>query len=195
LKSNLELILASTSPYRAALLSRLRLPFVQAGSEVDEDSFKSKILDPLELTKTLAFEKASSVFRGNPSSIIIGGDQVSTFNGEILGKPGDRDKAIAQLIKLQGATHQLMTSTCILSEKEKVLWTEVTTLKMRPLTEEQCIRYVQKDNPIDCAGSYKIEEHGITLFESIEGDDQSAIVGLPLIRLTQELTRMGFQVP
>lgn len=147
------------------------------------------------LTETLAREKAKSVFDKNPEGLIIGGDQVSLFQNEILGKPGTIEKAVEQLLKLQGSSHELVTSTCLISKDRETLWTEITKLTMRALTEEECLSYVKKDNPLNCAGSYKIESLGISLFERIEGDDQTAIVGLPLIRLTTELRKAGFLVP
>lgn len=162
---------------------------------MDEDSFKDKISDPKELTETLAKEKAKSVLKTHPDTLVIGGDQVSLFKNEILGKPGTPEKAVEQLLKLQGETHELMMSTCILYEDKEVLWTEITSLTMRSLSEKECLSYVQKDNPIHCAGSYKMECLGISLFEKIKGDDQSAIVGLPLIRLTTELRKLGYSVP
>ncbi|MCR9205212.1 MAG: Maf family protein [Halobacteriovoraceae bacterium] len=190
-----KILLASTSPYRAALLERLCLSFDTQNSNVDEDSFKAQISDPKKLTETLAKEKARSVLEKNPSALVIGGDQVSLFNNEVLGKPGTPENAVEQLLKLQGNTHELVTSTCILLEDIEVLWTEITSLTMRPLTEKECLSYVKKDNPIQCAGSYKMECLGISLFEKIKGEDQSSIVGLPLIRLTTELRKLGYSVP
>lgn len=190
-----KLILASTSPYRAALLERLSLSFEKVGSDVDEDSFKEAISDPRELTETLAYEKAKSVLEIHPDAIVLGGDQISLFKDEILGKPHTVENAVNQLLKLQGKSHQLITSTCLLSKDEKILWTEVTTLTMRSLNEAECLSYVQKDSPLNCAGSYMIEKLGISLFEKIEGADQTAIIGLPLIRVTTELRKRGFDIP
>lgn len=193
---NKRLILASTSPYRASLLERLMLSFDKIDSEVDEDQFKEKISNPRELTKTLAFEKANSVFKKNPKAFVIGGDQVSLFGQEVLGKPGSFDRAVDQLMKLQGKTHQLVTSTCVLGpDSFEENWTEITTLSMRKLSEEECASYVRKDDPLFCAGSYKIESLGISLFEKIEGEDQTAIIGMPLMRLTSVLRKTGFIIP
>ncbi len=190
-----ELILASTSPYRRDLLKRLGLPFNCVPSQVDEEVYKDKILDPTELTQTLAFEKARSVADLYPNAIVIGGDQVSLFQGKILGKPHTIESANQQLSMLQGKTHQLVTATCVLGPNLKAAWVEIITLKMRPLDPEEIKRYVEKDSPLDCAGSYKIEQLGISLFQEIDCFDQNAIIGLPLIKLSEILRGQGFQCP
>lgn len=190
-----ELILASTSPYRRDLLKRLGLPFNCVPSQVDEEIYKDQILDPKELTETLAFEKARSVADLYPNAIVIGGDQVSLFQGNILGKPHTIEGANQQLSMLQGKTHQLVTATCVLGPNLKATWIELITLKMRPLSPEEIKRYVEKDEPLDCAGSYKIEQLGISLFQEIECFDQNAIIGLPLIKLSEILRGQGFQCP
>lgn len=190
-----EIILASTSSYRAALLERLFISFKTQDSGVDEDVFKEQITDPQLLSETLAKEKALAVYKMNPKAIIIAGDQLLCFEGEILGKPGSQEKAIAQLQRIQGKTHELLTSTCLISEKEIILWTEKIQLTMKVLNKEECSRYVLKDNPIDCAGSYKIESLGISLFDHLTATDHTAIVGLPLIRLSKELKKLDVEIP
>ena len=190
------LILASTSPYRKELLERLMIPFQTQDSQVDEDQFKNDISDPLVLTKTLAFEKAKSVFNHKEDSYIIGGDQIGLFENQILGKPKTKENAVVQLRKLAGKTHELITSTCILGPNGFVYeWTSHTTLRMRSLTLEEIKRYIDKDDPLNCAGSYKIESVGISLFESIQTEDSTAIVGLPLIELSKVLRTLGFELP
>jgi septum formation protein len=190
------LILASTSPYRKELLERLMIPFQTHDSQVDEDQFKNDISDPLVLTKTLAFEKAKSVFSHKEDSYIIGGDQIGLFENQILGKPKTKENAVVQLRKLAGKTHELITSTCILGPNGFVYeWTNHTTLRMRSLTLEEIKRYIDKDDPLNCAGSYKIESVGISLFESIQTEDSTAIVGLPLIELSKVLRTLGFELP
>lgn len=199
-----KIYLASTSPYRRQLLSRLALPFDYRNPEVDEDNFKEKIVDPRELTEVLAREKANAVAskllkEGEKNFIVIGGDQVSVFNNEILGKPGTKEGAIEQLLKLQGQTHTLETATAISSAQSGTLkfevWRETIHLTMRPLSREEIERYVDYDKPLDCAGSYKIEGLGISLFKQIEGQDQTAIIGLPLMMLSERLRGFGFNVP
>lgn len=188
----MKLILASTSPYRKALLEQLHLPFVTHDSEVDEEKYKREISDPIELTKCLALEKAKSVHQKFPEAIVIGGDQVSVHNKEILGKPGTRENAVDQLLKLQGSTHQLVTATCVFDNTGKSFeWIETINLSMRPLNREQATKYVEIDEPLFCAGSYKIESLGISLFDKIDCEDQSAIVGLPLLKLASILRSLG----
>lgn len=191
-----DLILASTSPYRRELLERLQIQFETSDSKVNEEPFKEDITDPMVLTKTLAYEKARAVFKDHPNAYVIGGDQISLFEGEILGKPGSKEAAIVQLRKVAGKSHQLITSTCILGPGGHMYeWTNQTTLTMRKLSLDEIKRYVEKDDPIHCAGSYKIESLGISLFESIETEDSTAIVGLPLIELSKKLRELGFSNP
>ena len=187
----MTLILASTSPYRKALLEQLQLPFKTVDSEVNEEKYKREIKDPHQLTKTLALKKAMSVFEKNPEAIVIGGDQVSLFHGEILGKPGTKQKAEEQLHKLQGNKHQLVTATCLKTPQQTFEWTEVIDLTMRKLSPDQIRKYVEIEEPLFCAGSYKIESLGINLFESIQCSDHTAIVGMPLIKLGTYLRECG----
>lgn len=191
-----RLILASASPYRKALLERLHIGFEGIASEVDEDQYKEDIKDAVELTKALAKAKARSVYRTHQDAYVIGGDQVSLFNHEILGKPHIEENAIKQLLKLQGNSHELVTATCLLGPNgHEKTWVERIKLTMRPMSESEIKRYVEKERPLDCAGSYKIEGLGISLFEKIEGHDQTAIIGMPLMSLASRLREVGFQVP
>lgn len=191
-----RLILASASPYRKELLERLNLEFEGIASEVDEDQYKEDIKDAVELTKALAKAKARSIYGTNQDAYVIGGDQVSLFNHEILGKPHTEENAIKQLLKLQGNTHELVTATCLLGPNgHEKTWVETIKLTMRPMSESEIKRYVEKERPLDCAGSYKIEGLGISLFEKIEGHDQTAIIGMPLMSLASRLREVGFQVP
>jgi len=191
-----SLILASTSPYRRELLERLQIPFEALDSKVDEAPFKEDITDPLILTKTLAYEKAKAIFKNHPNSVVIGSDQISLFNDELLGKPKSKAAAIIQLRKMAGKSHELIPSTCILGPQGYVYqWTNHTLLKMRELTLEEIKRYIEKDDPLHCAGSYKIESLGISLFDAIETQDSTAIVGLPLIELSKKLREIGLSNP
>lgn len=190
-----KLILASASPYRKELLERLGLPFEAQASQVDEDVYKEKISDPKELTETLALAKANSVFEKNSKALVIGGDQISLFEGNILGKPHTVEGAFKQLKALKGKTHQLVTATCLKGPALELVWTEVMTMTMRELSDDEIHRYIEADKPLDCAGSYKIEGLGISLFEKISGDDHTSIVGMPLISLSYHLRAQGFQIP
>lgn len=189
-----KLILASTSPYRKELLNKLNLPFKSIAPNVDENLFKEKIDSPQKLAEVLAFEKAHCVFE-REGGYVIGSDQVLDLEGEILGKPGSFDKAKEQLTQMQGREHKLITSVCLISSDGIENFSVISTLKMRNLSSEQISRYLKFDTPYDCAGSYKMESLGISLFESIQTSDPNAIIGLPLIRLTKELNNLGWNIP
>ena len=193
----MDLILASTSPYRRALLERLGVPFRCVGPPVDEAILKAELtgVGPRELAERLAMAKAAGVAEREPGAIVIGGDQLVSFDGSILGKPGTADQAVAQLTAMSGRSHELITSLVVLHARKTYAWTDVTILTLRPLTREEIDRYVETDKPLDCAGSYKLEARGITLFEQIESNDHSAITGLPLIALTTILRTIGFAIP
>lgn len=186
------LILASTSKYRKALLAQLGHAFEAVAPGVDEDCLKSQHLSPTQLAMELARLKAQAVFNARGDSCVIGSDQVCMHNGEILGKPMTRENAIAQLKKMQGGHHELITAVCLISPLGETHFHNRTILHMRPLTEEEITRYIDEDRPLDCAGSYKLEAKGIKLFERIEMDDYTSIIGLPLIQLNNHLLKMGY---
>lgn len=185
----LKLILASTSPYRRELMDRLGLPYQAVPPEFDENSLKGKIKDPVALAQALARGKADSL--ATPANCVIGGDQLVSFEGRILGKPGTAAAATEQLGKMQGKTHELITAVCLIYQNERTEFVDRTRITLRPLTESEIRNYVERDNPIDCAGSYKIEKAGITLIEKLECNDPSAIQGLPLIHLSAVLRKYG----
>ncbi len=190
-----ELVLASTSRYRAALLERLGIPFRTRSPVCDESVLKSTDKDPVRLARALALQKAASLRKHEPSATIIGADQVLSFQGQIFGKPMTAERAIDQLASLSGQTHQLITSLIVLTPERTLLKTEVATLHMRQLTRPEIERYVAAEEPLDCAGSYKVESRGISLFERIESHDQTAIIGLPLIALVSILRELGYEIP
>ncbi len=190
-----EVILASSSVYRRALLERLGIPFRCVAPADQEEKYKLRGLAPRVLAEELARAKAESVARQFPSAIVIGSDQLATIDGQVLGKPGTPENAIDQLALLAGRTHELVTAVYLVGPVENVAFQNITRLTMRPLSSEQIARYVARDRPLDCAGSYKIEAAGIMLFERIETDDFSAITGLPLIQLTSALGQMGVCLP
>lgn len=190
-----SLILASTSPYRREQLQRFCLSFEALAPECDEDAFKNKGLSVEELAQTLAYEKAKSLQEKHPEPVIIGADQVAAVDGTILSKPGKRDKACEQLMMLQGKTHQLLTAVCVLDGDKKYEHLEVANLTMASLNEQQIERYVEKDLPLYSCGSYKIESFGIALFDKIEVQDFTSIVGLPMLYLGRTLRQVGFQFP
>ena len=190
-----RLVLASTSSYRRQLLERLRLPFSCEAPGVDEDAVKRNTPEPLAVVRELAKQKALAVQKQHPDAIVIGGDQAATLDGAILDKPGTAAAAHAQLQRLQGQEHQLLTAVAIVHPGGLCEFLDATFLRMRPLTAVEIERYVAADQPLDCAGSYKIEGLGIALFQRVQGEDQTAIQGLPLLRLAQELRGLGLQVP
>lgn len=186
-----QLILASTSRYRAMLLKRLGLDFTAVAPDVDE---RAVDLPPVELSQELAKQKALAVFQQYPNTVVIGSDQVPALDDLILTKPGTTERAAAQLEALSGRTHRLITSVCVASPAGVELHTDIHRLTLRPLTRRAIESYVQRDQPLDCAGAYKIESLGISLMQKIEGDDFTAITGLPLIATTQMLANAGISV-
>ena len=192
-----ELILASTSKYRRELLERLRVPFRCVAPTVDEAAEAAKLStsDPALLAGHLARLKAQDVATREPQAITIGSDQVCAYRGQILHKPGTAEKAREQLQQLQGKQYELLTAVSVFQGREVVTWVVKTHLFMRKLSKDEIARYIAADEPLDCAGSYKIESLGISLFESIQGSDHTAIIGLPLIQTAQVLRELGAAVP
>lgn len=191
----MALILASTSPYRRELLMRLGIPFSCHPSGIDEDKFKVDGIGPVELARTLATEKALSIVITNPLATIIGCDQVVDVENRIIGKPETLERAVEQLSLLQGRSHRLVTAVCIWHEGMIHTHVDLTRLTMRPMSIEAIVRYLTADKPLDCAGSYKLEARGISLFDRIESEDYTAIIGLPLIATTTILKRCGYVIP
>lgn len=190
-----HLILASSSKYRIELLSRLNIPFESKSPEIDEELIKNKIKNPIELVKKLSFLKANKIAKKYPNSTIIGSDQVICLDQTIFDKPLSVDNAILQLRKLSGHQHSLITAVTIIKKEQSITFHNITLLKMRDLNIQEIESYVKKDQPLDCAGSYKVESLGISLFDSIDTSDFTSIVGLPLIQLTSNLKSLGFKIP
>jgi septum formation protein len=189
------LILASTSPYRKAQLAKLRIPFECLSPHVDEEAFKQSEQDPRKLALRLAVEKAQAIAKTRPDAVVIGGDQLVSFQGEILGKPHTAEQAVAQLLRLAGQQHALITAIAVCHQGTCQAHVDETRLWMRPLDRETAQRYVQAEQPLDCAGSYKIESQGIALFERIETEDHTAITGLPMLTVARLLNALGIAVP
>ncbi|MFY9343559.1 MAG: nucleoside triphosphate pyrophosphatase [Planctomycetota bacterium] len=189
------LVLASTSAHRRQLLARLGVPFECERPGVDEDAVKRGVRDPLALVQELARRKALAVAARHPSAIVVGGDQAASIDGIVVDKPGTAANAAAQLTRLAGREHRLLTAVAIAHPRGLVEWVDTAVLIMRPLTGPEITRYLAADSPLDCAGSYKIESLGIALFDRIEASDQTAIVGLPLLRLCRELRALGVPLP
>lgn len=188
--------LASTSRYRRALLTRLGFAFECVDPAVDEAPFQAAASSPDALVRRLAREKALAVAARVGSGLVIGSDQCAALGSTMLGKPGTDAKALAQLQMLRGTTHELWTAVAIVDASsgriEEAL--DRTRLAMRPLTDTQLAEYVRRDMPLDCAGSYKIEQAGTALFSRVQCDDPTAIEGLPLTAVVGLLDRFGFDV-
>lgn len=188
------LVLASTSKYRRELLGQLGWDFEAVAPGVNEDEAKSSFSTPLEMAIGLSKLKAQAVYLKNPHTCVIGSDQVCTLNGLIFDKPGTHEKACQQLQKMQGKPHELITAVTLMSPLGIKSFVNKTTLHMRALSFEQIKNYIDEDMPLDCAGSYKLESRGIKLFEKIDMNDHTSIIGLPLIELTSELLSMGYSL-
>lgn len=190
-----SIILASTSPFRAELLRRLQVPFESAAPNCDETPRPGET--HRELVLRLAEAKARSLASAHPDSLIIGSDQVAELDGAILGKPGTDDKARRQLAACSGRTVRFHTGLCLLDTGPDIAQVDevVFDVVFRELSEAQIAAYVEKEQPLNCAGSFKSEGLGITLFSALRGDDPNALIGLPLIRLCDMLAERGLTLP
>lgn len=189
----MRLILASTSPYRRELLARLRLPFETARPEVDETALADE--SPSQTAQRLAAAKAAAVALREPGAWAIGSDQVAELDGRPLGKPGGREAAIAQLVAMSGCEVLFLTALSLQRDGIALHALDVTRVRFRSLHADEITRYVDTEQPFDCAGSFKSEGLGITLFDSIESQDPTALIGLPLIALGGLLRKAGFALP
>ncbi len=177
-----QLILATSSPYKRRLFRRLGVDFDAVGPEIDELRRQGEA--PEELARRLAVEKARAVQREYPDAWVIGSDQVAALGDVVFEKPGGIEGAVAQLKQLQSKTHRLISAVALATPDGDVeTATAICEMVMRPLTDEQIRRYVRQDQPVDCAGAYKIEEAGVKLFEATRCDDPTAIEGLPLTKV------------
>ncbi|KMN22337.1 Maf family protein [Pseudomonas helleri] len=191
----LPLLLASSSVYRRDLLSRLRLPFTCSSPDIDESHRPGE--SALELVQRLSLEKAKALAASHPAHLIIGSDQVAVLNDQIIGKPHTFDKARQQLLNASGASVSFLTGLTLLNSQTGHHQTDCVpfTVHMRHLSAEQIERYLHAEEPYDCAGSFKAEGLGVSLFQRTEGDDATSLVGLPLIRLVDMLLAQGVALP
>lgn len=189
------IVLASTSKYRQTLLSKLHLPFEAAKPNCDETPLVDE--SPQDLVCRLAEGKATSLANVYPEALIIGSDQVACFEGTILGKPGNRSNAIAQLMACSGRTVTFHTGLCLHNAAKNTSRTirEDFHVHFRALSQQQIERYVDQEQPFDCAGSFKSEGYGICLFERLEGRDPNSLIGLPLIALLELFAHEGVCLP
>ena len=189
------LILASTSRYRAALLERFGLPFTAEDPQVEESTRKGET--PRARAFRLAESKAEAIATRFPNALVIGGDQVPATSTTILDKPGSAANCREQLKLLSGSTAEFYTACTVrcVEAGVKLSHVDTTAVKLRPLSDAEIDRYIERERPFDCAGGFKAEALGITLFERIDTEDPTAIVGMPLIWLASALRGTGFQVP
>ncbi len=189
------LLLASTSRYRAALLERFGLPFTAEDPRVEESTRKGET--PRARAFRLAESKAEAIATRFPNALVIGGDQVPATSTTILDKPGNAANCREQLKLLSGSTAEFYTACTVrcVEAGVKLSHVDTTAVKLRPLSDAEIDRYIEREKPFDCAGGFKAEALGITLFERIDTEDPTAIVGMPLIWLASALRGTGFQVP
>lgn len=189
-----QLILASTSPFRRELLARLELPFTVQAPDVDETRQPRE--DASALVARLAEQKAQAVASQHAAALVIGSDQAAVLDGEIIGKPGDHARAMAQLQRASGQAVTFHTGLCLLdtASGRRQIAVETFRVLFRALTPVMIDRYLRREQPYNCAGSFKSEGLGIALFERLEGDDPTGLIGLPLIRLTRMLEAAGVAV-
>lgn len=188
-----KLILASTSVYRRELLERLRIPFSVISPEVDETPLSGE--STLDLALRLATAKARAVAKDHPSAWVIGSDQVADLCGTALGKPGNFERALAQLQLMRGARVTFHTALCLMHGEIETTLCVPTEVTFRKLSDAVLEAYLHAEEPYDCAGSAKSEGLGISLLESIESNDPTALIGLPLIALSSLLRDAGFLIP
>jgi len=190
----MHIILASSSPFRKELLDRLQITYDCFSPNVDETLLENE--SPDHYVRRLAELKAQTIADKHPNSVVIGSDQCSVINNNILGKPGDFDSAFTQLKTAQGKTAIFHTGVCVIQSSsgfcdvDNVLY----QVSFRELSDEQIIHYLNIEEPYNCAGSFKSEAYGISLFSSMQGSDPTALMGLPLIRLILMLESVGVKI-
>lgn len=191
----LPLLLASSSPYRRQLLDRLRLPFVCASPDIDENQRPHE--SATALVKRLAQEKAMALATRFPDHLIIGSDQVAVLGDQILGKPQTFERALQQLSTTSGKSVTFLTGLALYNSQTGRCQIDYVpfTVHMRVLDQARISRYLHAEQPYDCAGSFKAEGLGVSLFRSTEGPDATSLIGLPLIRLVDMLMEEGVALP
>ena len=190
-----RVVLASTSPYRAELLRRILPDFIRAASRVDEAPLPGEA--PADRASRLARAKARAVAADHPGALVVGSDQVAELDGRVLRKPGDAATARGQLQACSGREVRFHTAVCLIDTRSDLGASaqDLTRVRFRELTRGEIERYVERERPLDCAGSFKAEGLGITLFERIDSEDPTALVGLPLIALARLLREAGLGLP
>lgn len=192
--SSRKLILGSSSKYRKALLDRLSIPYTVQAPDVDETPLSGEA--PQALAQRLALAKARAIAQLHPGSVVIGSDQVADLHGEPLGKPGNHERAVAQLRRMRGQTVIFQTALAVVCEETGFCQTDLAAVRVRfrDLSDTEIENYLHAEQPYDCAGSAKSEGLGIALLEAIDNDDPTALVGLPLIRTCRMLRAAGIDL-
>jgi len=190
-----QIVLGSTSPFRKELLQRLNLDFITDSPDIDETPFKNET--PTDYVVRLALEKAKVVAKRHPGCLIIGSDQCSVLEGNIRGKPHTHENAVKQLTQSSGKKVSFLTGLCLYDSSDDSFQLEMVPfhVNFRILSTREIESYLRKETPYSCAGSFKSEGLGITLFKSLEGEDPSALIGLPLIKLSEMLRLKEIQLP
>jgi septum formation protein len=189
------IVLASSSTYRQQALARLGLEFASRSPSIDESRLAGE--SPESMVQRLAIEKARAVAQQYPDALVIGSDQTAVIDNTTIGKPGTGPAAVRQLQYASGRIVDFLTAVCLLSPAatEPLLHLDQTRVHFRTLTLEEIERYITAESPLNCAGSFKSEGLGITLFEKVENNDPTALVGLPLIGLATLLRQAGVSLP
>ena len=190
-----RIILASSSSYRRGLLDRFLDNYETISPDVDESNDQG--LTPEELATYLARKKAEAIAINARNALIIGADQLAVRDDQVLGKPGDHQKAVEQLLAASGKAVKFLTAICILDPvtRTRLEHTDVTTVRFRQFDLRLVEAYLRHDEPYDCAGSFKLEGAGFVLFESVQTDDPTALIGLPMIWLADRLLQMDYLLP
>lgn len=186
--------MGSSSPFRKQLLEQLKLKFETHSPDIDETPLANETIEAMVLR--LSEEKAREIAKSHPDALIIGSDQSAILNGKVLHKPGDHETAREQLKQASGQTITFQTGLCLLNAETGHLQSKLVpyTVTFRQLSNETIESYLQAEKPYNCAGSFKSEGLGIALFEKMQGDDPSALIGLPLIELTNMLNNESYPV-
>jgi len=190
-----QIVLASSSPYRRELLSRLNIPFDVQSPDIEETPLNDE--NPAEMVQRLSVAKADALRQSFPDALIIGSDQCVVLKGKIIGKPGSYEVAYKQLQAASGSHEKVLTGLCLLDAKTGIKWQDVVDYDIifRQLDSDEINRYLQFEKPYDCAGSLKAESLGMTLLKRMRGNDPTALIGLPLIRLSEMLRAAGLKLP
>ncbi|MDQ5768181.1 Maf family protein [Thiothrix subterranea] len=189
-----RLILGSTSPYRRELMQRLAIPFETAAPDIDETRYDGE--SARDMVLRLSLQKAQAVAAQYPDALIIGSDQCAVLHEQVIGKPGNHDNAVKQLQNASGQTVAFLTGLCLYDSRDGSYQLDVVpfAVDFRELSDAEIDAYLHKDQPYNCAGSFRSESLGITLFKRMHGDDPSALMGLPLIRLSEMLRTVGISL-